>query len=216
MKKESSKLSRKAALFLDALNYSFQMVNFQKKEIDRLLEILEHTEAIEGEYETDAIQLTLNLWGLIDSGHRIREIVQQLPGLKKRGPEIQLFIRNTESVEDLRHYIQHLRNGIHTLPESSSPLWGVISWVSQNKPDTCFTILTGSAPDINIHSCAYDTWNKEFGEKLILSVNNYTVEIADLVKRIENLRAFIHRWAKERAYRFEKRRLPIFKFVASK
>ncbi len=155
-------LTRHMVLFLDALRYSFQMAQFQRDEIDKLLPVLEETESITGEYETDAVRLTLNLWGIIDIGHRIRELIQQLPGLKKNAPEIQIFLRSTQTVEDLRHYVQHLRTGIHALPEKSAPLWGVISWVSEKRKDTSFTLLTGSAPDISVHSCAYDTWKKEF------------------------------------------------------
>ncbi len=205
-------LTRHMVLFLDALRYSFQMAQFQKDEIDKLLPVLEETESITGEYETDAVRLTLNLWGIIDTGHRIRELIQQLPGLKKNTPEIQIFLRSTQSVEDLRHYVQHLRTDIHTLPEKSAPLWGVISWVSEKRKDTSFTLLTGSAPDISVHSCSYDTWKKEFAQKLILSVNDTTVEISKLIKHIDELKQYIIKWAEDQGYSFENKRLLIFKF----
>lgn len=205
-------LYRHMALFLDALRYSFQMAEFQKDKINHLLPVLEETESITGEYETVAVHLTLNIWGMIDTGHRIRELIQQLPGLKKNTPEIQIFLRSTETVEDLRHYVQHLRTGIHALPEKSAPLWGVISWVSEKLQDTSFTVLTGLAPDINVHSCVYDTWKKEFAQKLILSVNDKTVEIRNLMKHIDELKQYIIKWAKDQGYSFENRRLPVFKF----
>lgn len=209
---EPTQSIRNMTLFLDAMNYSFQMVLFQKEDVDRILPILEKTESIEGEYETYAIRLIQTLWGIIDTGHRVRELVQQIPGLKKNSPEIQLFIRNTRSVEELRHYIQHLRHGIHALPEKSSPLWGVISWVSKSYEETCFTLLTGSAPDISVHTCSYDTCKNEFAQRLILSVNKHTVEIYQLVEQIDCLKGFILKWAEKQGYSFEKKRLPIFRF----
>jgi hypothetical protein len=213
MTEKSQTPSRHMTLFLDALRYSFQMAEFQIGEIDQLLPVLEETESITGEYETTTVRLALNIWGIIDVGHRIRELIQQLPGLKKNTPEIQIFLRATEAVEDLRHYIQHLRTGIHTLPEKSAPLWGVISWVSEKQQNTSFTVLTGLAPDISVHSCSYDTCKKEYAQKLILSVNDKTVEIRKLKKQIDELKTYIIKLAGDQGYSFENRRLPVFKFT---
>jgi hypothetical protein len=205
-------VSRNMALFLDALRYSFQMVHFHKDEVDRILPILEENESVEEENESIAIRLILNLWGIIDTAHRVRELIQQVPGLKKNTPQIQVFLRSTESVEDLRNYIQHLRTGISKIPEKSTPLWGVISWVSDKRKDMCFTISTGSAPDVSVHTCAYDTWKKEFAQKLIISVNENTVEINHLLIKLAELNLYIRTWAEGQGYTYENRRLPILTF----
>ncbi len=219
MKLENTKyrLPRIAILFLDALDYSFEMAKFQKYEIDSVISLLEENIGLkENEYETNAVRLVQTLWGLIDTGYRIRELVQQLPGLKKNSSVLQLFLRHTETVEYFRHYIQHLRSGINTLPEKSTPLWGVISWVSNNDKDTCFTLLTGFAPDVSAYSCAYDIQNNAFAQRLILSVNNKTVEVCQLAEQLKSLDAFIRKWAEERNYSFERRRLPLLKFTVPK
>lgn len=121
---------RKLLFFLDGLRYSFE-VAFQNHEI--LRKTLNEIEQADQQAPEDdqVVRAIASAWILIDVSHRIRELVQTVPGLKQKLPRLQLFIKNTKNVETLRNYVQHLRTGITDLPTPSTPLWGVISWVSR-------------------------------------------------------------------------------------
>ena len=213
MKDTSKNMPRKFAFFVDALRYSFNMARLQTEEIERALEIIE-SKIKEGITEDIVFPVIMNSWGVVDSGHRIRELIQQVPGLKKNSPEVQIFLRATEKVKELRDYVQHLRTGIDALPEKTTPLWGVISWVSKKSDDTCFTFMSGTAyPDVSVYSCSYDTWNKKFAHKNILSVNDITVDLEDVSKRINDLDIFIKKWATEEGYVYENKKLSLFRFM---
>jgi len=71
------------------------------------------------DYVTSAL---LDTWSVIDMCHRTRDLLQQMPGLSQKSPFVQTFLRNTAHVEDLRHYVQHLRSGIPGIPGSGAPL----------------------------------------------------------------------------------------------
>ena len=108
------------------------------------------------------------------------------------------FLRSTETVESLRHYVQHLRTEIAELPEQSTPVWGVIAWVSVNDPTRSFTVFTGTPhPKVSVYTIAVDTHRWRFAQDLILSVNNVLVDVPDVVARIEGMSPLIERWAGE-------------------
>src|ERR1051325_9278294 len=103
---------KKLVFYLDGLRYSFQMARLV---VERLEETLEEIARLHSKDEYTENQITsslLDAWTLIDICHRVRELIQQTPGLPQKLPDIQIFLRVTEPIETLRHYVQHLRSGI--------------------------------------------------------------------------------------------------------
>ncbi|BAN68745.1 hypothetical protein [endosymbiont of unidentified scaly snail isolate Monju] len=204
--------SREFVFFVDALKYSFSAADRYYKSVQSSLTELEKS-GISQIQENQIVPIISDAWSMIDSAHRIRELIQQAPKLKKNSSEIQVFIRTTKEVEDLRHYVQHLRKGIYSLPEQSTPIWGVLSWVSSTEEKTSFTIISGTPrKDVSVYSCAYDTLNNKFAQKLILSVNNQRVDMFSLNQRIQALLKFVKQWAEKKGYDFGNRKIPVFTF----
>jgi len=204
--------SRDQVFFLDALKYSFIAA---EKSFGELRVCLEEKESfdLDGASEDRAVAMVSCAWGLVDAGHRVRELIQQIPMLKKNAAEIQVFLRATENIENLRHYVQHLRTGISRLPEKSTPIWGVVSWVSEKNDEDCYTVLLGTArEDVNVFSCTYDTVNREFVQRIMLSVNEVNVDLAEVRERLAAVSNYLAEWATQFGYSMEMRKLPVFKF----
>src|SRR5207245_381602 len=103
----------------------------------------------------------LDAWVIVDMCHRTREIIQQIPKLPQKAYEIQIFLKSTIEIEKLRNHVQHFRNGIHTIPDKTYPLWGSLSWhptqgVKANV-QRCYLIVAGNlVPGVEAPSCSLD------------------------------------------------------------
>jgi hypothetical protein len=98
---------KKLVFYLDGLRYSFQMANLV---FDRLKETLNEIAQCHSKDEYTEKQISsvlLDAWTLIDICHRVRELVQQMPRLTRKPPSFQVFLRETECIESLRHYVCH-------------------------------------------------------------------------------------------------------------
>jgi hypothetical protein len=113
------KLDRKQTVFLDGVTYSVQMADLAHTRLQNTLinDNPDHTSAV------------LDAWSIVDSLHRLRELLNQMPGVKRNSPTLQIFQRNTTQIEAMRHGVQHLRGEIDTLVAQNKPVWGSLSWV---------------------------------------------------------------------------------------
>jgi hypothetical protein len=187
--------SSQAVQFLDAIRLSAEMAEVLGAEIRACVDAIE-AEFPQPARRTTAVRAVLGLWSLVDVTNRLRELVQQAPGLKKKDPDLQRFLRTTANVETLRHYVQHLRNQISRGPEKSTPVWGVVAWVSATDRNRSFSMLTGSPhPSHSIYTIAVDTHEGRFAHDLILSVNNVLIDVPQLLDQIRQLSPIVERWA---------------------
>jgi hypothetical protein len=98
---------KKLVFYLDGLRYSFQMASLVSRRIRETLD--EIASNYPDNYTEEQITSgLLDAWTLVDICHRVRELVQQTPKLSQNQPGIQIFLRGTGQVENLRHYVQHL------------------------------------------------------------------------------------------------------------
>ena len=74
--------------------------------------------------------LFLDAWSIVDSVHRIREVLCQMPNLKQSTPTFQSFIRGTSGAPRLRNTVQHLRQELERMSTGQSPVWGTLSWLA--------------------------------------------------------------------------------------
>ena len=70
----------------------------------------------------------LDAWAIVDSIHRLRELVDRLPQMKRKKPSYLLFREKTSKVHDLRNCVQHLKKEILRLVKENEPVWGRLSW----------------------------------------------------------------------------------------
>lgn len=68
--------------------------------------------------------------------NRFRELVAQLPGLRKKQPSIRLFMEKTLDVEAMRNIVQHLRQELQKMASAGVPVLGTLCWlyVISNNP----------------------------------------------------------------------------------
>ena len=90
----------------------------------------------------------LDSWSIVDSIHRLRELVHYLPNMNRHTPKYKLFRKKTADVENLRNAVQHLRKEIPRLISMNETVWGTITWFTltrRNPPAgrSC-TIIAGS------------------------------------------------------------------------
>ena len=171
-------------LFLDGIRYSLQAFELSSRRLAETLHHLAHLTKDREDLGELISAATVDAWSIVDSVHRLRELLQQLPGLKKNTPELQLFLRRTASIEDLRHYFQHFRTEIDSFVEKSMPLWGTISWSTANAetglPET-HTIVPGTFfHEASAASCTFDTEAGRFVGRVVLHAGPRRVDLADL------------------------------------
>ncbi|MBL8100057.1 MAG: hypothetical protein JNK81_12795 [Anaerolineales bacterium] len=173
---------------LDGLHYSFEIMKLNYIDLyDRCIQIQENQENI--------IRVLSQCWLIVDMIHRVREISQSIPSLNKKNNELQEFIFQTKSIEDCRHYIQHLREELSKSPPSLFPVWGSLSWVDPNDSSNCFIAVFGAInKGINYSSCVYDNLEKRWVSKVTLGVENLSLNFDPLYESAIKFKDFIIPW----------------------
>lgn len=186
---------RHLAFCLDGLRYSLGMAEIAANRIKPTLENVVQLHLKNRDTEAEVSSSLLDAWSLIDMCHRTRELVQSTPTLSQKLPDVQLFLRATSQIEDLRHYVQHFRNGISRIPESWSPLWGSLSWIPAADKDTCYTAITGNLlPGTTSYSISYDVYDSHFSSEITLTVGNIVLDIPEVAFRLRTLRKALQKW----------------------
>lgn len=181
-------LDHRSILYLDGIRYSTQLVDLAYSRLEGTLEKLLHKDDKQGAVGNLIVEAISDAWAFVDSLHRLRGLVQQLPGLKQNQPQLQIFLRKSKQAEDFRHYIQHLRNNIDDHVRTKMPLWGTISWTWTN-PETGLAenhmIIPGTYfSDCRVVGCTFDTHAGHFIENLVLHVGPIRVDLAGLHSRV--------------------------------
>jgi len=135
---------------------------------------------------------------MIDSAHRLRELIQQMPQLRQKEPDVQLLERNTRDIEDLRHFVQHFRSGIDDFVAKRMPLWGTLSW-GRISPETqlaeCRTIVPGTFyGGVWAPSCRFDTVEWKFTDGVVLHAAGARCDLAQLFKRVADFARWFEGW----------------------
>lgn len=135
---------------------------------------------------------------MIDVIHRLRELLQQVPKLKKNEPELQLFIRKTASIEDLRHFFQHFRTEIDSFAERGMPLCGTLSWIFDKEdsevPANHLLIPGTFFKDVWGMGCTFDSHENRYVERVVLHAGPKKVDLADLNDAVERFVAWYTSW----------------------
>jgi hypothetical protein len=187
--------AKKLVFYLDGLRYSFQMANLVSH---RFRETLDDIARYHSKNEYTEEQITsglLDAWTLVDICHRVRELVQQTPGLSQKLPDIQIFLRGTEQIKNLRHYVQHLRSGIPDIPIQSNPLWGVLSWTHTNDKAVCYTIFSGNlVGGVSGNSLTFDAHKFQFVAEVKLLADGIEIDLNSISEKLSKLKICISDW----------------------
>lgn len=142
-------LNQQQASFFDGIRYAIEMADLAST---RLAESLWSLSTACPGTTLDPIAVTssfLDSWSMVDSIHRLRELLEQMPGLKKRSQSslYRRFRQETAVVKDIRNTVQHLRGEIHEMANNGWPVWGTLAWLALLDPDAgrcrCCTMTSG-------------------------------------------------------------------------
>ncbi len=131
-------IDRRQAVFLDGIRYSVEMADLAYGRLRSGLWALSSEDGMDDAQGqvSPFVEPFLDAWSIVDSVHRLRQLLEQMPGLKKaKSPPYQLFLRKTSPVEQFRHAIQHLRNELDRMSSQRWPVWGVLDWVAVIDPN---------------------------------------------------------------------------------
>jgi hypothetical protein len=100
--------------------------------------------------------------------------------LPKKEPAVRIFLDSTAKVEELRHYVQHLDREIGSLAEGSPPLWGAVTWVKSDDPQTYLQLMTGSIHvKPSYQGLVYDTFERKFVRGFELHAGQTSIDLDD-------------------------------------
>jgi hypothetical protein len=144
-----------------------------------------------------AVSLLADVWSVVDTVHRIRELIEHAPLFPKNQPNVRAFLVKTAVAEELRHYVQHLAGKAKGWTPLT-PFWGAISWASENQPLTQFTLVTsdphlgGSLPGLIL-----DRKYGKFVSTFQLEVGKLRIDLNDVADRVRRLDEKIGIWTKQ-------------------
>lgn len=194
-------LLRRIVFHLDGLRYSLAMAEVASKRLNQSLAVIEAKLELAEPYESEVVSSLLDAWSIVDMCNRIRDLVQSTPSLSPKHPSIQVFIRATTKVDELRNYVQHLQSEIPQIPSQSYPLWGSISWVSASNSRKCFTIVAGSLlTGVNAPGCSWDTVDKRFSSHLELFAHTLNVDLILIAEKLRALKAHLKTWVEAQPF----------------
>ena len=188
-----SSLNRKQMLFFDAIRYSIEMADLAHGRLRQILE--EFASCYRSERPPQKyVCAFLEAWSVIDSVHRLRQLLFRLPGLKQNAPGFQLFQRQTKDVLDLRNCLQHLNKEVEAALKGHLPLLGGINWVYAEK--------AGSGSVLSCALIAGTVWGKKKGPQLVnpcgkkifppvdlitLQVSSHRVSLSEVMNAVKAL-----------------------------
>lgn len=193
--------STKHRQIMDALRYTLLLEGRAHASLWRALRRIESRDGIE-ENPSQASALTAigGAWTMVDSVHRLRRLVRQVPKLSHKNAEVQLLIRNSDEVEEFRNLYQHLDTAVTRAEGRVSPVMGAISWVTR-EPTKSITIFPGSGgPNVNVHSLAVDTLECRFARNLQFTAGNKDIDLDSLHGSCERFRVFFEAWLAQQGW----------------
>ena|SRR6266550_7760874 len=77
--------------YIDGLRYSFEMAKLALSRLRETLEEIASKHDNQKGFKAEEISAFLDAWVVVDMCHRVRELVQQTPGLSQKEPQIQIM-----------------------------------------------------------------------------------------------------------------------------
>ena len=190
---------RRTVLFLDGIRYSIEIGDLSfgrlSKTLERIAELGESNEGL----AAMIVEAVSDAWVLVDSIHRLRSLVAQLPGLKQNQPAVQAFLRGTLSADTFRNYVQHFRSGIDGFVTSGRPLWGTLSWSQvcsiTGLPKSHVVIPGTFYAGVGAATGLFDTPAGRFEDTLVLHAGEAQVDLKSAFERLGTFSRWFQYWA---------------------
>jgi hypothetical protein len=125
LRRPPSDYSRRQVLVLDGIRYSAEMAHIA---YERLFASVNAISSSTSEpLVRDTATALLDAWSIVDSAHRCRDLVANLPGLPNSSWR-RLLMERTQDAADLRDCVQHQLGEIDGLIAGGGQVWGYVSW----------------------------------------------------------------------------------------
>jgi hypothetical protein len=124
-----AQLNRKQALYFEGIRYSVEITDIA---YNRLRTVLAEFSPSDSDRKDKHLLFSTALqdaWTIVDSIHRLRQLITRTPGIKQKVPALEVYKRKTAVIQKLRHAVQHLDTEIPSLLKQNLPIWGVLTWV---------------------------------------------------------------------------------------
>jgi hypothetical protein len=147
-----TRLEPKQASFLDGIRFSVDIAELAYARLHSTLLQLALT-VEKPDQDTNTLLITTAIsdaWSIVDSINRLRDLLLRMPGLKRSTAyPLKKFLKNTESIADLRNTVQHLDKEIAQISTKGLPVWGTLSWFTLLNPRSgrICTIIAGKLID---------------------------------------------------------------------
>ena len=124
---------QKTILFLDGVRYSFQFIDVAYSRLRQTIERLK-PETSRDEMQVGITEAMSDAWAIVDSVHRLRGLIEQLPGLKKKNANVQLFLRRTSENWNAAKFRSASFLGNRRLPSGENAALGYARVACGNRP----------------------------------------------------------------------------------
>ncbi len=137
-------LARHQALFIEGIRFSIQMTDLAHRRLQTTLPLLTKMEDCDEEIPS-TVSAMLDAWSMVDSLHRLRGLLNKMPGIEKRNrvPAIRAFFNATDRITELRNTVQHLDTTIPDIVDDKN--WAVLGSLSWGLVDPAKNQITSSS-----------------------------------------------------------------------
>jgi hypothetical protein len=192
-------LQRRQLLFFEATRFTIDTIDLAYLRLaETLPRLTRNIQDGDSQGLPSSVSAMLDAWAIVDSLHRLRGLIEGLPGLKAkmRRPEVRSFLENTANVSGLRNTIQHLNTGISGVVDDKNwSVFGSLSWLivepETNRILSCVYLPgtpTGSHPVIN--PAGRRVWRFPV-DSITIEQSGISVGVSDAVRSVARLAAFL-------------------------
>jgi hypothetical protein len=191
-------VDQRTILFLDGIRYSLEIADLTFNRLGQTVLEFDRDDHNGKPLGSLIVSLMTDAWMFIDCVHRLRELLQQTPRIKQNDPELQLFLRRTSAIEQLRHFVQHLRSGIEAFVQRNMPLWGTLSWGNVAIKDgqlVCHIVIPGTYyTGVWARGVTVDLQEHRFCERIVLMAGGFRVDLAEVFDQVTALAEWYTAW----------------------
>jgi len=174
-------------LALEAIELAFQRLTFT------LLHIAENFRTSPKLPNGIFAAVMSDAWLILDTVHRLNELIATTPRLKKKAPPVSLFTRAAEKVGDLRNSFHHAREDCRATPANEPALWGTVTWVvTRDSYLEGYTLIPNSVVD-GLYPSADPRGRivRKPIDLIVLKAFRLTAELSDLYRKTRRLAAYL-------------------------
>jgi hypothetical protein len=121
-----------------------------------------------------AVSPLLSVVAFIDFAHRFGSIVDALPLLKKRAPQLRQLRSALAPVEAARNHLQHMRGDLTSNAHIDYPVLGSLAWTNER---TCYLLAFSQPTNAKHYSIVYDAHNQCWAAKHQYRVKDVTISL---------------------------------------